>query len=147
MNAMRLEKGYAAWGADFTTERTPAETGMGFLVRPDHDFIGRDALLRRMADEKRWEMVLLELDPGETDPYYSHSLWHGENCVGIVTSAAYGHRTGKFLALAYLRDRSAREGLEVEVLGKRRGARILTRPPFDPDNHRLTGRIAVAAPG
>jgi dimethylglycine dehydrogenase len=147
MNAMRLEKGYAAWGADFTTERTPAETGMGFLVRPDHDFIGRDALLRRMADEKRWEMVLLELDPGETDPYYSHSLWHGESCVGIVTSAAYGHRTGKFLALAYLRDRSAREGLEVEVLGKRRGARILTRPPFDPDNHRVTGRIAVTAPG
>lgn len=140
MNAMRLEKGYPAWGSDFTTERTPAETGMGFLMKPDHDFIGREALLRRMAAEDRWEMVLLELDEGEADPYYSHGIWQGERCVGIITSAAYGHRTGKVLALAYLRDRHAREGLEAEVLGKRRGARILTEPPFDPQDLRMKGR-------
>lgn len=139
MNAMRLEKGYAAWGSDFTTERTPAETGMGFLVKPDHDFVGRDALLRRMAEDDRWDMVLLELEPGGADPYYAHGLWQGDRCVGVVTSAAYGHRTGKVLALAYLRDRRAREGLEVEVLGKRRGARILSRPPFDPENLRMRG--------
>lgn len=137
MNAMRLEKGYPAWGSDFTTERTPAETGMGFLVKPDHDFIGREALLRRMAEENRWEMVLLELEDGEADPYYSHGLWRGEACVGVITSAAYGHRIGKVLALAYLRDRHAREGLEAEVLGRRRGARILTEPPFDPQNLRM----------
>lgn len=142
MNAMRLEKGYAAWGSDFTTERTPAETGMGFLVKPDRDFIGRDALLRRMADDNRWDMVLLELDPGETVPYYSHGLWQRDRCVGVVTSAAYGHRTGKVLALAYLRDRHARTGLEAEVLGKRRGARILSEPPFDPKNLRMRGAQA-----
>ncbi|NGM45866.1 FAD-dependent oxidoreductase [Rhodobacter sp. SGA-6-6] len=141
MNAMRLEKGYPAWGSDFTTERTPAETGMGFLVKPDHDFIGREALLKRMQDPARWEMVLLELDPGEADPYYSHGLWQGDRCVGVITSAAYGHRTGKVLALAYLRDRSAREGLEAEVLGKRRGARILAEPPFDPKGARMRGGV------
>ncbi|SEC72150.1 FAD-dependent oxidoreductase [Rhodobacter sp. 24-YEA-8] len=137
MNAMRLEKGYPAWGADFTTERTPAETGMGFLVKPDHDFPGREALLARMADPARWEMVLLEIDPGESEPYYAHSLWQGAAPVGIVTSAATGHRTGKVLALAYLRDRNVRDGLEVEILGTRRKVRILDRPPFDPDNLRL----------
>ncbi|MCL4066018.1 FAD-dependent oxidoreductase [Pseudomonas sp. GX19020] len=137
MNAMRLEKGYPAWGADFTTERTPAETGMGFLVKPDHDFPGCEALLARMADPARWEMVLLEIDPGESEPYYAHSLWQGAAPVGIVTSAATGHRTGKVLALAYLRDRNARDGLEVEILGTRRKVRILDRPPFDPDNLRL----------
>lgn len=137
MNAMRLEKGYPAWGADFTTERTPAETRMGFLVKPDHDFPGREALLTRMADPARWEMVLLEIDPGESEPYYAHSLWQGAAPVGIVTSAATGHRTGKVLALAYLRDRNVRDGLEVEILGTRRKVRILDRPPFDPDNLRL----------
>lgn len=141
MNAMRLEKGYPAWGADFTTERTPAETGMGFLVKPDHDFPGREALLARMADPARWEMVLLETDPGESEPYYAHSLWQGAAPVGIVTSAATGHRTGKVLALAYLRDRTARDGLEVEILGTRRKVRILDRPPFDPDNLRLRSGV------
>lgn len=142
MNAMRLEKGYPAWGSEFTSERTPAETGMGFLVRADHDFVGREPLLARMQSPGRWEMVLLELDPGEVDPYYSHGVWQGASCVGIVTSAAHGHRTGMVLALAWLRDRNAREGLELEVLGRRRGARILPRPPFDPDNIRLKEAVA-----
>src|SRR5690606_11831621 len=105
-------------------------------------FIGREALLKRMAAEDRWDMVLLEIDPAETDPYYSHGVWQGDRCVGVVTSAAYGPRTGKVLALAYLRDRKAREGLEVEVLGTRRKARILTEPPYDPNNLRMRGAAA-----
>lgn len=138
MNAMRLEKGYAAWGADFTTERTPAETGAGRLIKPEgRKFIGKDALLDRMASPDRWELVLLKVETGDVDPYYAHGLYQGEACVGIVTSAAHGHRTGKTLALAYLRDRNAREGLNVEILGQRRSAQILTEPPYDPANERM----------
>ncbi|MBL9074054.1 FAD-dependent oxidoreductase [Tabrizicola sp.] len=140
MNAMRIEKGYPAWGSDFTTERSPAETGMGFLIKPDHDFIGREALLRRMDDPRRWDLVQIEIATADVDPYFSHSIWQGDRCVGVVTSAAYGHRTGKTLALAYLRDREARDGLTVEVLGQRRAATVLDRPPFDPDNTRLKDR-------
>lgn len=139
MNAMRLEKGFPAWGAEFTTERTPAETGMAALVKPDHAFVGREALLQRMQDPARWEMVLLDLGPGAAEPYHGHSLWQGARPVGIVTSAATGHRSGKVLALAWLRDRQARDGLEVEVLGQRRAAHILASPPFDPANSRLRG--------
>jgi dimethylglycine dehydrogenase len=136
MNAMRIEKGYPAWGSDFTTERTPAETGMGFLVKPAHAFIGRDEVVRRSAEDKRWDLVMLEIEPGQVDPYFSHGIWQGDRCVGVVTSAAHGHRTGKTLALAYLRDRHARDGLTVEVLGQKRGAVILDRPAFDPGNKR-----------
>jgi dimethylglycine dehydrogenase len=139
MNAMRLEKGYPGWGADFTTERTPEESGMGFLVKPDHDFIGRESLRARMADPTRWRMVLLQIEQGAADPYYSHGVWQGDACVGIVTSAAYGHRVGMSLALAYLRDPTVQDGLTVDILGQRRGATILGRPPFDPDNTRMRG--------
>ncbi|WP_406649058.1 FAD-dependent oxidoreductase [Aliisedimentitalea scapharcae] len=138
MNAMRLEKGYAAWGADFTTERTPAETGAGHLIKPEgREFIGKPALLDRMASPDRWELVLLEVEPGDVDPYYAHGLYQGDSCVGIVTSAAHGHRTGKTLALAYLRDRDAVDGLKVEILGHRRGASVLSHPPYDPQNARM----------
>jgi dimethylglycine dehydrogenase len=135
MNAMRLEKGYRAWGADFTTERTPAETGAGSMVKMDHEFVGKDALAKRMQAEDRWNMVLLEVETTNVDPYYAHGVYQGDRVVGIVTSAAFGHRTGKTLALAYLRDRTARTGLSVEVLGRRRNAQILDRPPYDPDNN------------
>ncbi|MCP9483275.1 FAD-dependent oxidoreductase [Shimia sp. CNT1-13L.2] len=137
MNAMRLEKGYRAWGSDFTTERTPAETGAGFLIKMDHEFVGKAALADRMLAEDRWDMVLLEIEGGDVDPYYAHCVVQGDAVVGIVTSAAFGHRTGKTLALAYLRDRSAREGLSVEILGRTRPAKILDEPPFDPSNTRM----------
>jgi dimethylglycine dehydrogenase len=57
--------------------------------------------------------------------------------VGIATSGGYGHRTGKVLALAYLRDATARDGLTLSILGQHRSATILPDAPFDPDNTRL----------
>ncbi len=138
MNAMRLEKGYPAWGADFTTERTPAETGAGALIKPDgRSFIGKPALIDRMAADDRWEMVLLGILTEEVDPFYAHTVHHDGAPVGIVTSAAWGHRTGQALALAYLRTRGLRDGLTVEILGRSYDAHVLPRPPFDPDNTRL----------
>ncbi len=128
-NSMRLEKGYRGWGSDLTTERSPLEAGLGAFVRPDV----RDTLAR----ENPWDMVLLEIEAGDVDPFYAHTLWHKDRPVGIVTSGAYGHRTGKVLALAYLRDVSAREGLTVSILGQHRAATILSEPPYDPQNARL----------
>lgn len=128
-NSMRLEKGYRAWGADLTTERSPLEAGLGAFLRTPSD-----AVSRRAND---WEMVLLEVLAPDIHPFYAHGVWQGRRCVGMITSAAYGHRTQKTLALAYLRERTAREGLEAEILGRRVPVRILTRPPFDPDNTRL----------
>lgn len=138
MNAMRLEKGYRAWGADFTSERTPLEAGAGFAVKPEgRDFIGKAAMQDRAASPEAWTMVLLDLDTDGIDPFYSHPVMQGDRAVGIVTSAGWGHRTGRALALAYLRDPGARDGLHVEILGRPVPARILDQPPFDPQNTRL----------
>ena len=50
---------------------------------------------------------------------------------------ATGHRSGKNLAFAYLRDPTARDGLSVDILGVRYPAEILPDAPFDPSNLRL----------
>ena len=128
-NSMRLEKGYRGWGSDLTTERSPLEAGLAPFIRLDL----QDALARGNP----WNMVLLEIEAGEVDPFYAHTLWQDGRPVGIVTSGAYGHRTGKVLALAYLRDPSARERLTVSILGTHRRASVLPEPPFDPKNTRL----------
>ncbi|MGI9389792.1 MAG: GcvT family protein [Boseongicola sp.] len=134
-NSMRIEKGYRAWGSDLTVERSPLEAGMDAFVKADErDFVGKDAMIDR---ENPWDMVLLEIEPGDVDPFYTHTVWQNDTPVGMVTSGAHGHRTGKTLALAYLRDPNARSALSVNILGKRRTARILNHPPFDPDNSRL----------
>ncbi|WP_108860077.1 FAD-dependent oxidoreductase [Ruegeria sp. Alg231-54] len=128
-NSMRLEKGYRGWGSDLTTERSPFEAGLTPFVRKD--------LRDELARDNAWEMVLLEVDAGEIDPFYAHTVWKDGLPVGIATSGAYGHRTGKVLALAYLRDPTARDGLTISILGQHRAATILPEAPFDPENSRL----------
>ena len=165
MDSLRLEKGYRAWGADLTTERTPLEAGLDHLVRTEgREFPGREALLSRAASPSAWRMVLLSVEPdADPDPFYSHTVWQDGRSVGIVTSAAPGHRTGTTLALAYLRPEAesrergrparmdGRDGipesggnegdgaLEISILGHRRPARRLAEPPCDPANARLRG--------
>ena len=107
LNSLRLEKGYRAWGADLTTERTPLEAGLDHLVRTEgRGFTGREALLARAESPSAWRMALLSIEPdgdADPDPFYTHTVWQGGRAVGIVTSGAPGHRTGTTLALAYLR--------------------------------------------
>ncbi len=128
-NSMRLEKGYRGWGSDLTTERSPLEAGLTPFVRND--------LRTKLARDDAWDMVLLDVEAGQVDPFYAHTIWKDGVPVGIATSGAYGHRTGKVLALAYLRDPTAREGLTISILGQHRAATILPEAPFDPNNHRL----------
>ncbi len=136
-NSMRLEKGYRAWGADLTSERTPRECGVGSFVRPEgRDFAGRDAMLKRDR-EGGWQSVLLELESGDVDPFYAHPVWANGQVTGVVTSGGYGHRTGKHLALALMRAPKISDALTVEILGQHRRAHPMHKPPFDQDNLRL----------
>ncbi len=61
--------------------------------------------------------------------------------VGWVTSGGYAHHVGLSMAQAYvpaaLAERSEAGLFEIEILGQRRPARILTAPPFDPDGARM----------
>ena len=157
MNSMRLEKGYRAWGADLTTERTPIESGLGRFVRTaGREFTGRDALLYRAGRRDAWRMVLLSIEPdGDADPFYTHTVWKGGQPAGIVTSGAPGHRTGTVLALAYLLPDTGEPdatdtggALEGSILGRRNRARVLDAPPYDPANARLRcGTEAPSNPG
>lgn len=50
IDSLRLEKGYRAWGGDISPDDTPLESGLGFAVNYDKDFIGKEALLKQKAE-------------------------------------------------------------------------------------------------
>ena len=100
------------------------------------------AFVRNKTAPTDWRTELLEVDIADVDPFYAHAVCCEGQPVGVVTSGAYGHRTGKSLALAYLRDPAATDGLTINILGDQRPAHILTRPPFDPENIRLRSKGA-----
>jgi dimethylglycine dehydrogenase len=144
MNAMRLEKGYRAWGLDYTTERTPLEAGMNHLVKTEgREFTGRQALLNRADNqsntgtETHWSMHLMSIDTTGVDPFYTHTILQNGKPIGVVTSGAYGHRCNTALALGYLRQQPTGDPLNVEILGNPVAATILDQIPYDPTNARL----------
>ena len=141
-DAMRLEKGFRAWGLDLTTERTPLEAGLDFFVKSENRcFIGRDAMLRRQESGNPWKMALLEIFSEGIDPFYTHPVFSEDKVVGMVTSGGYGHRTKKSLALAYFSVSEAIDDpeLEVEIIGVRYKATVLAVPPYDPRRERMRG--------
>lgn len=143
INAMRLEKGYPAWGSDLTSERSPLESGLAAFWRPQgRDFIGKAAALAR-AKEPSWRLVLMETQE-DSELFYQHTVMLEGEAVGMVTSGGFGHRVGHTLALAYLKPEAAQaEAFEIACLGHLVPARVLKRAPYDPDNLRPRGHAHV----
>jgi dimethylglycine dehydrogenase len=142
MDSLRLEKAYRAWGADINTEVTPLEAGLERFVAFDKgDFVGRDALLRQRREGVPKRLATLEVDALDADCWGNEAVWAGDRVVGVTTSGGYGHWLHRSLAVAYVDAERATPGtrLDVDVLGDRRPAVILTEPPFDPGNRRPRG--------
>ncbi|QEW20666.1 Aminomethyltransferase [Marinibacterium anthonyi] len=141
--SLRVEKGYGAWGRDFSPEYWPQEVGLDGFVKPDKPFLNRDAVAAVLANRPRERMVLLALDAAATDASQADAtggepVVHDGHGIGRVSSGAYGHSVGQSLAIAFLKtDLPAGTRVDVMVLGRPHPAMILARPPFDPAGAKL----------
>jgi 4-methylaminobutanoate oxidase (formaldehyde-forming) len=134
---MRIEKGFAAMGHELDGDITPVETGMDRMVSRDMAFIGAEALEARRKTGHRSLMTVLFDDP-EVVPLGHEPIYLGEEIVGHTTSAAFGYRIGRPVALAHVHAADA-DGAEVEVdvTGTRHRARLQFAPAFDPAGERM----------
>ena len=145
--SLRLEKSYGTWFREYRPIYTPAEGGILRYLKLDHDFIGRSAHEQELADggPKR-RLVAFVVDPQPDDPadvIGDEPVWHDGKVVGWVTSGGYGHHVKESIALGYvpaeLADPAGRggEGFEIEIIGRRRPARLQPEPLFDPQGLRM----------
>jgi dimethylglycine oxidase len=140
-NALRLEKGYRAWGTDMTTEHDPYEAGVGFAVRAAKEaFVGKAALEGRSEDTASRRLRCLTVDDGRSVVLGKEPVLREGEPIGYVTSAAFGYTVGKPIAYAYL-PCWVYEGdpVEIEYFGKRIRATVTREPLFDPEMRRLRG--------
>ncbi len=137
LNAMRLEKAYHAWGADFGTEYTPFDAGLDrFIDWNKADFIGRDAVLDQKTRPPTWRFLQLTVHSPDADPLPGDPIIQDEQVVGYVTSGGTGFRSGQVIALGYVEnDRMDPDvPMAVEVLGKPCAATVCEQPVYDPQN-------------
>ncbi|MBL8573257.1 MAG: GcvT family protein [Hyphomicrobiaceae bacterium] len=145
MDSCRIEKAYRHWGHDIGDEDSPFEAGLMFAVKAAKgDFIGRDALLKRVEAGFSRRMVQFRL----TDPapllYHDEPIWHDGAIVGRTTSGAYGHTLGGAIGLGYVattggpvEERIRAGGFEIEVAGERFAAEASLSPMYDPKGSRI----------
>lgn len=137
--SMRIEKGFRHWKSDLITEFDPFESNLGRFVKLDKPaFPGRDALLAKANQPMRRKFVTLCIASGEIPAHAGESLLDGETVVGTITSAAYGHRVKRNLAMAFVDPAHAETGsrLEVQMLGKRFQAVVEPSCLYDAHNQR-----------
>ncbi|AWS46225.1 FAD-dependent oxidoreductase [Streptosporangium sp. 'caverna'] len=141
-NSLRLEKGYRSFGTDMTYEHDPYEAGLGFAVRKADkgDFIGRAALQERGTAPRR-RLTCLTVDGPAAVVMGKEPVYDGEDCVGYVTSAAYGYTIGRGIAYAWLPAELSVPGrtLHIGYFDRRLAAVVAEEPLYDPAMERLRG--------
>jgi len=120
IDALRIEAGRRAWGAELGPDETPFEAGLAFAVKLDKpaDFIGKAALLKARDLPLRKKLVTVVLASEQ------HYAWGGEPLlldgepVGELSSVGWSPKAGACVGLGYLRGDAAtrpHEGTQVEV--------------------------------
>lgn len=139
LNSLRMEKAYRV-SRDMTHDVDPVEAGLeAFVKRDTGDFVGRDALLSRDRQPRRWASAYLAVDAVDADCIGGEAVFDGDTAVGLVSTGGYGFATDASYAFAWVDPAHATPGthLEVLILGERRPARVLAEPAYDPKNERL----------
>ncbi len=139
MGMLRLEKGYRSWGAEMTTEITPAVAGLERFCSRGKDYLGRAAVDAERATPPARRMVTLEIDPGAPPCWGTEPVLRDDRLIGYVTSGGMGWRTDKMLAVAWIESASAAPGqaLRVQILETDHAAVVARDPVYDANNSRL----------
>jgi aminomethyltransferase len=130
-DTLRLEACFHLYGNDMDERRNPIEAGLGWCCKEETGFIGADAVAaaRESGTEQRLAPFVLT---GPGIPRQGNAVVAQGEEVGAVTSGTMSPSLGMGIGMAYVRSDLAEPGNEVEidVRGKRRPARIESKPLY-----------------
>jgi glycine cleavage system aminomethyltransferase T/glycine/D-amino acid oxidase-like deaminating enzyme len=109
LDALRIEAGRRAWGAELGPDESPYEAGLSYAVKPDKpcDFIGKTALAKLKGEPLRKKLVTVVLDSP------AHFAWGGEALsidgasVGELSSVGWSPKANACVGFAYVRGEPA----------------------------------------
>ncbi|MFB6254077.1 MAG: glycine cleavage system aminomethyltransferase GcvT [Halobacteriaceae archaeon] len=133
-DTLRIEMGYLLSGQDFDSQsnpRNPYEARVGFTVKLDTEFVGRDTLEQVAAEGPEEKFVGVKLiDRGI--PRNGYEIINEENhIIGSITSGTMSPTLDEPIGLGYVPTEYAEEGQHVGITirGERKKAKIVI-PPF-----------------
>ena len=131
LDALRIETGRRAWGAELGPDETPFDAGMMAHVQLDKPspFIGQRALRALQGKPLRKKLVSIVLDSAQPYVWGGEAIILGGTPVGEVSSAGWSPRAGRCVALGYVRGEAAQlvhvgTSAQVELWGEPFGAKL-----------------------
>lgn len=104
LDALRIEQGRRAWGAELGPDETPWEAGLAFSVKLDKPaFLGREALLAAREKPLRKKLVTLVLQDANTYAWGGETIVIDGQAVGEISSCGWSPLAGACVALGYVR--------------------------------------------
>jgi aminomethyltransferase len=134
-DTLRLEVCFHLYGNDLSEDRNPIEAGLGWCCKEETAFIGSDPIAAARAEGTAQTLAPFVI-PGRGIPRQGNSVIGPEGGVaGVVTSGTHSPSLELGIGMAYVDRPLAEPGTEVEidVRGKRRAARIESKPLYAKD--------------
>ena len=126
-DTLRLEAGMPLYGHEINEEIDPVTAGLNFAIKMDHEFIGREGLVKRGEPTKK-RVGLKVTGRGVVREHLP--VFVGDEQVGMTTSGTHCPWIGVSCAMAYIDNAHADLGtaVEVEVRGRRVACEIVELP-------------------
>jgi len=140
VDSMRIEKGFRHWKSDLVTEFDPYESSLDRFVKADKpEFIGKQALAAKLAEGLTRRFVTLHIDCDHAPAQPGDSIVCDGRVVGTVTSADWGHRVNRNLAMGFVEPAMADVGqaLQVDVIGEPMPATVTEHCVYDASYSRM----------
>jgi aminomethyltransferase len=130
-DTLRLEVCFHLYGNDMDADRNPIEAGLGWCCKEETGFIGSDAVaaVRERGTQQKLAPFALT---GPGIPRQGNAVVSGGREAGVVTSGTLSPSLERGIGMAYVTSALAEPGIEIDidVRGKRRAARIESRPLY-----------------
>jgi aminomethyltransferase len=132
-DTLRLEVCFHLHGNDLGPDRNPIEAGLGWCCVERTGFIGSPAIAAARAAGPAQKLAPFRIE-GPGIARQGNPVVIGDDEVGVVSSGTFSPTLEIGIGMAYLRPDLAEPGtaVEIDVRGKRRAARIASKPLYSP---------------
>jgi aminomethyltransferase len=139
---LRLEAGLCLYGTDMDEHTNPYEARLGFVVKLQKNFIGKDQL-QGMKEKGTKRIRLGMVTERRVIPRHGFSIFHQDKRIGSVTSGSLSPILNTGIAMGYVEKENALEGIEIdiEVRGRMEKAKTVKTPFYDTTRYGYTRTV------
>ncbi|RLG28351.1 glycine cleavage system aminomethyltransferase GcvT [Methanosarcinales archaeon] len=131
-DTLRLEKCFILAGNEFEGGRTPLEAAMSWTINWDHDFIGKEALIKQ-KEKGDYERLTCLLCVDRGVPRHGCEIHKDGRKIGTVTSGTLSPCLNKGIAMGYLKQEYREPGSQLDIMIRDKPVKAkVIKPPFVP---------------